>query len=180
MKNNSDFRYRGARPDCILEIRLSQEMWRRVAVAAQKKGSTYSWVVRYCLFRLIRPMHPMRPGRPGFAASPLGGLGGESRFARLWEDAARQKHAPRLHRHRLCLYGVDELYVRTCAAMLGCTMTHLVRLALEAQLSRLEAENPQASFYWLGIKRHLDVDFPIGTTAHTAIFLRRFPLAAYY
>ena len=47
------------------------------------------------------------------------------------------------HRHRLCLYGQDELFIRIAAAKLGCTMSHLVRLALGLYLDDLVSKFPR-------------------------------------
>ena len=73
-----------------------------------------------------------------------------------------------MHRFKLCLYGNDELFIRNTAAKLGCTISHLVRMALEWYLTELindkgKFENAAfvCHFYWNGIKRYFDVDLPI-------------------
>lgn len=128
-------------PDYILEVRVSYELWEKVQGLAKRNRTTYSWVVRYCLFRLIR--------KKGISRVTKG----------IEQKVKRQTRAPRLHRHMLCLYGVDEMFIRMTAAHLNCTMSHLVRLALEWRLPKLmQDENAndspfhRLSFYWLGIK----------------------------
>lgn len=133
-------------------------------------------MVRYCVFRLI--------GR----SSPVGVVvRGRSRygFVEAEERARRQKFEKGLHRHKLCLYGEDELFIRAAAGKLGCTMTHLVRLALELNLRRLEASIGRSrfhelSFYWLGIKRQRVGEFPNSLTNISTLRFRRFPETEYW
>lgn len=149
MENYGKHRYKRSKVaiDNVLEIRVDNEVWKRIMLVSEAKKKSYSWVVRYCLFRLIKRNLPTKraPSRnfPGMGAT-----------------------STPLHRHRLCLYGNDELYIRMTAALHKITMTSLVRWALLSHLSRLErtlhrfdGRFHELSLYWLGIKHYTDVDF---------------------
>lgn len=160
--------------DYVLEIRLCLESWYKIQYVARLRNKSYSWVVRYALFRLIKRKelnkylsHDMLPpyGRNSFTSE---------KFRRHNENAwNRRADSKGKHRHRLCLYGEDELYIRLAAARLRCSITHLVRLALEVYLdrlvshirARLHSRVARGWFfhdyfwYWLGIKLYQDVEF---------------------
>ncbi len=169
----------------ILEIRISAEIWQRIAKVAESKRKSYSWVVRYCIFRLIR--HHSR-------SYITGNIVWRGKRYHRWvfcdlmnERALRQKQAAILHRHRLCLYGEDELYIRMTAGVLKITMTHLARLALEWHLSSLErgigssfSRFRERAFYWLGIKLFRDVEFPTRSSDYLHIRFRRMPDHEYW
>ncbi len=160
-------------PDHVLDIRLCRKTWQKILYIAAKKKCSYSHVVRYCVFRLIR--------RNDFT-----GISKRSkRYYHSLERLARKKQtATQFHRHRLCLYGDDELFIRMVAARTGCTMTHLVRLALEWHLENLKRIGIERggfhalAFYWLGIKIHMGVDFHTHGSG-TRLFLERLPETAY-
>jgi len=148
--------------DCVLEIRLCQETWQKIKIVAARKEKSYSWVVRYMLFRMIK-----RKSLHQYLKGPLSCEKNEG-FYNLDKKVQQQKKGTKLkHRHRLCLYGEDELYIRISAARMRCSMTHLVRLAIELYLdSLLEAcakskfiRFHEAAWYWLGIKVCYDVEF---------------------
>ncbi len=160
--------------DFILEIRLSQEVWHKVVKLSRIRGTSYSWVVRYALFRFIK-----RKNIQNFSGitifPPLDWRLPSRRYERLNERVKMERPNAHLkHRHRLCLYGEDELFIRLAAARLRCTMTHLVRLALEIYLDQVllqASRRPQkrrslrnrgcdSFWYWLGIKLYADVEFP--------------------
>ncbi len=170
----------------VLEIRLSMQMWKRVVKIAEYKRKSYSWVVRYCVFRLIKRSEPARyiagsvvwPGKRRLRQS----------FCDLMDQRAfMHKSADAIHRHRLCLYGNDELLIRMTAGMLNVTMTHLVRLALEWYLGSVEkrinnggSRFHELAFYWLGIKCFAVVEFPNRHTDYADIRLMRVPEYAYW
>ena len=97
---------------------------------------------------------------------------GKSLFSEVNKKAMdRRPRSSEKHRHRLCLYGEDELFIRLSAARLRCTMTHLVRIALEKYLDSLLMMTTRlpgskkigyrdAVWYWLGIKVYYDVELP--------------------
>ncbi len=153
-------------PENILEIRLSLQTWDRVIATARAKRRSYSWIVRYCVFRAIDRKRPLR-------------------LCAYHEAACRQKRSPGFHRHRLCLYGEDEFLIRVTAGRIGCTMTHLVRMALEWNLPRLSIAGKggvahQMGLYWLGIKRKKDGEFPILFTDRTSLLFTPFPQTSYW
>ncbi|MES0491205.1 MAG: hypothetical protein ABUK01_14510 [Leptospirales bacterium] len=148
-------------PDHILEIRLKPEIWARVVQIADRKDCSYSWVVRYCVFRMIKRKDPRRYVGNCIVKN------NSVKFEKM--DAAAREHIgdDNLHRHKLCLYEEDEFFIRMTAGLMHCTMSHLVRLALEWNLDELERlSNGRSSlfhdlaFYWLGIKLYHGVVFP--------------------
>ncbi|MES0490786.1 MAG: hypothetical protein ABUK01_12395 [Leptospirales bacterium] len=151
-KNKPYYKLRVPIPN-ILEIRLNQDTWERISQIAVIKGKSYSWVVRYCLFRFIK--------RNNMKSNPVN-FNSEKQREKYTMMETRARHhlvEKNLHRHKLCLYGDDELYVRMIAGFLHRTMSHLVRLALEWYLSELERMSTgkpgrfhRLAFYWLGIK----------------------------
>ncbi len=180
MINRNSFQKKGPMPHYILEVRFSDEIWSRVVRVARIRKTTFSWVVRYCLFRLIKRRKPLKYILNVTIRESLKSNENEN-FESVWESAIRQKKCKRFHRHRLCLYGEDELFIRVIAGILNCTMTHLVRFSVEKSLSFLEkmllhpiSRFHQIMFYWLGIKLFQDVEIPISNTQFTAINFDRF------
>jgi len=147
-------------PDNILEIRLNQEVWAKVVKVATMKQTTYSWVVRYCVFRLIQRKDPRRNmgNCISYSNSP--------KFDKLDSITRQHPKTANLHRHKLCLYEEDEFFIRMSAALMNCTMSHLVRLCLQWNLDELERMSTVKSnfhalaFYWLGIKLYEGVVLP--------------------
>lgn len=172
-------------PRHVLEVRLPEELWRRIKVMAERHGVTYSWVVRFCLFRLIMRSQPLNYIGFRMKRDPLRGAAPKLYYRNL--RAVAQKSAGAFHRHRLCLYGEDELYIRIVAARLGVTMTHLVRLALECNLERVERacyRRPtrffRAASYWLGVKRYRAGDLHSRSPKNMALELWRFQQIEYW
>lgn len=186
MVNRGEFSYRwGTKPDNILEIRVCPNRWAQVKRVAGWRERSYSWVVRYCVFRFIRSHRSLKRLKRSGEDFKQGVLADRRRSTH--DGALRQVTAPNLHRHRLCLYGDDELYIRVTAAALNFTMTHLVRLALEWNLDRLEGSTigrpnvfHSRAFCLLGVKLYTGVDFPIGYPEVKQILLHRFPRKAYW
>lgn len=109
----------------LLEIRLAPAQWNRLKLRAWQGRRTYSTIVRFCVFRLVR----------------LPGLHWTARFRRAETAvAAGLAEAQEMRRHMLCLYGADEKLIRLAAMELGLTMTALVRLALQLFLPTLAME----------------------------------------
>ena len=170
--NNSQTRYDNFEHiESILEIRLCQDTWRMVKQISMRRGKSYSWVVRYALFRLIKRKNPAQYIK--YKGDPHSPLAFENmvQFDKLNEAVLQRRHGSSTkHRHRLCLYGEDEMFIRLCAARLRCTMTHLVRFALEKYIIALDGVifNPlrkqsryqKGAWHWLGIKIHDGVEFP--------------------
>ncbi len=168
----------------VLEIRLPQDTWRKIVRVSHLKQTSYSWVVRYCLFRLIQHKNVF-DFMAGKSLSQYHKKRKIRHFLLLNHNVSQQKNLRGMHRHKLCLYGDDAFYIRAIACKLDITMTHLVRLALAWNLNRLEravtlshsrqgSRFHRLSFYWLGIKVYNGVEFPTKNTAHTCVQLVRF------
>jgi len=114
---------RGTPISNLWEIRLSPKLWARVIFAARSKNVSYSWIVRYCVFRLAK-----RKCLRMFPAM-------ENLSRKIREN---QPRAEKCHRHMLCLYGADEKLLRLRALQLGITVSMMVRLALEWFLFKIE------------------------------------------
>ncbi len=171
MRNDRIFREWLPQPSSILEIRLCSDTWEKIEKVAWARMRSRSWVVRYALFRLIK--------RKGFSYSlgnPNRFSGGRNPFYEINEKAWARRYQSNLkHRHRLCLYGEDELFIRLAAVSLGCSITHLVRVALEKYLDTMHVTRRRAFgisgiratavfWFWLGIKMFAAVELPIKST----------------
>ena len=136
MKNESTYKKLKLPIDHVLEIRLSYLTWNKIKYVAMCKNRSYSWVVRYGVFRMIKRSVQFHPD-----AEVVGVR--SKKVARLHELVRGERvDSVKKHRHRLCLYGQDELFIRLSAAKLGCTMSHLVRLALALYLDDLVNKFP--------------------------------------
>jgi len=168
-------------PDNILEIRLKPEVWAKVVRVAKMKRTTFSWVVRYCVFRMIKRKDPRRS--IGNCISYSNSL----KFDILDRLVRETSNVGTLHRHKLCLYEEDEFFIRMSAGLMHCTMTHLVRLALEWYLDDLERQTTnwpsrfhEFAFYWLGIKLYQGVVLPTYHPENKDFCLERIPWTAYW
>ncbi|MES0489707.1 MAG: hypothetical protein ABUK01_06940 [Leptospirales bacterium] len=182
---NSPYEKLAIQPDYILEIRLKPEIWERIVGIAEMKKRSYSWVVRYCLFRFIKRKDPRK--HIGYCTF----LFKKGKFEKVHELAKQYPGLDDLHRHKLCLYGEDELFIRITAALMCCTMTHLVRMALEWNIDELEKETyirlsrfrkgfHANAFYWMGIKLYEDVVLPTMGCKHKDFRLERFHQLDYW
>ncbi len=140
-----------------LEIRLCPDTWRSIQHISIVRNCSYSWVVRYALFRFIKRRNCCQY----FAL-----LKGNEAYHDL--ALKRRDNKSSKHRHHLCLYGEDELLIRLTAAQLRCSMTHLVRLSLEMYLFAMlraclgfhRSFFGRSFWFWLGIKVFIGVEFP--------------------
>lgn len=95
----------------IWEVRLDAAIWRKIQAAAHLRKVTASWIVRFCLFRLCDER------LTGKKEIPKGN--------KFWcSDISTS------HRHRLCLYGEDEKFVRQMACENRMTVSAFIRFAL--------------------------------------------------
>ncbi|MES0491966.1 MAG: hypothetical protein ABUK01_18375 [Leptospirales bacterium] len=166
MKNKSVYRKLKVPVDYILEIRLGIGSWNQIKSVATARDLTCSWVVRYAVFRMIK-----RRNLQGYITG-AGSLVMDKKFKLLNERVkANRAGSADKHRHKLCLYGEDEMFIRLAAMQMRCTMTHLVRLALEYYLPRMVSKIQTVGFlplgffsrsstYWLGIKLYAGVTIP--------------------
>ena len=171
MKNVNNYYTSLENVDSVLEIRLCSKTWAKVKRIAEARNKSYSWVVRYTLFRLIK-----RKNLNEYIISTQSSNVPDSNDSKSILNDCNKGLRKRLqggkekHRHRLCLYGEDELYIRLCSVRLRCTMSHLVRLGIDRYLDALIisitrsgkeklGQFSKAAWYWLGIKAHYDVDF---------------------
>jgi len=185
MINQSEYFNNGVSIDNILEIRLCKKTWDKIEVVSKRSGKSFSWVVRYALFRLIK--------RKSLQTRLNKGAFGD-KFRSLDKVARGKKRVSKeQHRHKLCLYGSDEYFIRATSAFLNVSMTHLVRIALEWHLDTLlerftrlpRRGNAKKRFfrlawYWLGIKRYNDVELPIQLTQKFSVTLIRYPSYEYW
>jgi len=160
MLNRNEFYHKnGLEINNILEIRINHDAWAKIVRIASSKKKSYSWVVRYCVFRMIKRKNKIQ----GWNLENR-----RNKFEALSKEVKKHRSDKDLHRHKLCLYGSDELLIRMTAGYLSCTMSHLVRLALLWNLDELERMSARRnscrfhrlSFYWLGIKLYEDVELP--------------------
>lgn len=160
----------------VLEIRLCPDSWAKVREVAELRGVSFSGVVRGLVFRMIR-----RRDAEGYVRG-LRGYG-------AWEARAKRRRGGSAvkHRHMMTLYGKDELFIRLTAARFECTMTHLVRVAIEKGLDQLldtlkreAAQRAQRAFsFWLGIKTFQDMEFRSLQPGKMCFLLRRFTKSKY-
>lgn len=110
----------------VFEILIPNEMWGKIEKAQRKHVKfTYSWIVRYSLFRLLKQKKFWR----------------KFKFVKLKaEDKTVSKNRKACHRHSLCLYGDDHIRLKILAAELGIPISVLVRVALQWYLQEFEAD----------------------------------------
>ena len=105
----------------VWEVILDAETWQSVVHAARLTNTTYSWVVRYCVFSLLDETSLF-----------------ETQEFRSVPPCSRKSG----HRHHLCLYGDDEKHLKLVAVQLNVPVSKIIRLALSIFLARLIEANP--------------------------------------
>jgi len=192
MKNQTDYRKLKIQVENVLEIRLSIKTWNQIRYASMMKRRTYSWVVRYAVFRMIK-----RGNLEDYIKGSTSQRTNNSmkyKFERISQILLHEsKTNSNKHRHKLCLYGDDELLIRLSAARMKCTMTHLVRLSLMYYLDELLLQIgflgrskltgryfARIAWYWLGIKICKGVEFPNRGTCNHYFKFRRFEKGDYW
>ena len=104
----------------VWEVVLDPGNWKQVVFIAGGMRTTYSWVVRCCVFKLLERMK-------------------DSEFVSTMDLHSVEKVSrAEGHRHLLCLYGADEKRLRLAAIEANCSVSYLVRLALQLYLSQLQ------------------------------------------
>lgn len=129
----------------IWEVLLRKELVREICKARGIYQKTMSWVVRYCVFSLLR--EKVDVGRVQEVAESL-----------KEKNQIDPKKSRELHRFKLCLYGEDEKLFLEMKMRYGITPTMLVRVALKLYLPRLLKKQVSPwEFFWYGIKFFGDV-----------------------
>ena len=102
----------------VWDVLLDYELWERIKLAKMDSKTSYSWVVRYCVFTLIKKIN----AQGGSFATDIHSK----------PQCSRQDG----HRLQLCLYGNDEKILRIAAISLNKSISELIRLALKLYLHR--------------------------------------------
>jgi hypothetical protein len=125
MKCRKQKRYINQEIASLWEVNVEEKLWRRIVEAANVKGGrcTFSWITRYCVFRLMRKKNLRMRQAMKIHSERI---------------KTRQKSAEKHHRHILCLYGDDEKLLRLAAMQLGITVSQFIRLALVWFLPKIE------------------------------------------
>jgi hypothetical protein len=96
-------------------VHLSPRLWSGVRQAARKRHVTYSWITRFCAFRLIERQALRTHRMVGYAKQQV----------QKEKEISSEKH-----RHLVCFYGEDIKFVRYAALELGISVSVLIRIAL--------------------------------------------------
>ena len=120
----------------VWAVNLDVSVWEKIQIAAKIHSRSYSWIVRYCVFQLAHRKN----------------LRWTSRMKDIHRNIKQHKSVD-IHRHQLCLYGEDELLLRSSAVLLGITVSQLIRISLEMFLDRiLKGKVSRKIFFFRGIK----------------------------
>jgi len=116
---------------CTVEVRLQQEIWNRLKLVTQRRDTGYCDVVREALFRLIKRKNP---------EVYVNNKHVKSNSAEQGRDPYEKTHArssKNMHRFKLCLFEEDKVQLKLVAIRMQCSMSYLVRIALEKELAEL-------------------------------------------
>lgn len=109
----------------IVEVWLPCEIWQRMSVLRKKKPQlTFSWITRFVLFHMIRKKNFFK----------------NENFPKLVEHDQNNIDLSLTsnHRHKLCLYGDDETFLKYLSLFLRVPMSALIRIALRSFLHLLD------------------------------------------
>ena len=125
----------------IWEVILDIETWGKIQKYAHQTNTSYSWIVRYCLFQLCKK--------------------DIANIYKAMENHSLPEAPNRIsgHRHLLCLYGDDETHIRILALRLKMPVSRLIRLALLLYLNRFfQNKIPRPMLLLLAVKkfRHIE------------------------
>ena len=142
MKCAKQFRFHRLPISNLWEVYLDGDLWERIKRVSARRNCSYSWITRYCAFRVARKK--------------------VVKFPRAMEKLSREvkehyRKTPMatsgMHRHMMCLYGEDEKLLKVAAMELGMTVSHLIRVALYRNLPKLEKETFDWRFvYYYGTR----------------------------
>ncbi|MDH5717133.1 MAG: hypothetical protein OEZ22_05800 [Spirochaetia bacterium] len=120
----------------IWEVHLDKSIWKKVKLAAKIHNKTYSWIVRYCVFKLA------------------------NKKSLQWTNELlninyklKMNEIQTKHRHMLCLYGDDEILLRNSALILGISISKLIRISIILYLEKFfQNKVNKKELFWYGIK----------------------------
>ncbi|MDH5716571.1 MAG: hypothetical protein OEZ22_02910 [Spirochaetia bacterium] len=126
----------------VWDVHLDVHIWENIKTAAEIHSRSFSWIVRYCVFQLVLKKN----------------LRWTNKLKILNENI--KKNIPgKTHRHQLCLYGDDELLLRTAAIQLKISVSQLLRLSIAMFLDRLlKKKVSKENLFWYGIKIVLEIN----------------------
>ncbi|MDH5718526.1 MAG: hypothetical protein OEZ22_12945 [Spirochaetia bacterium] len=120
----------------IWEVHIDLSVWENIKIAAKIHNKSYSWIVRYCVFQLANKKN----------------LRWTKKMQNINKDL-KLISVNEKHRHQLCLYGDDEIFLRTAALILGISISQLIRISIAMFLKRfLTKKVSKENLFWYGIK----------------------------
>lgn len=139
MRYIGDFNPYGVK--ALWELRLREEIVARIFYAAMIYGKSMSWVVRYCVFSLVRDKS----------------LTKEKILALCESLREKNQEKPRksqeLRRFRICLYGEDESLFVELKMRYRVPTSLLIRVAIHLYLEKLIlGQVSDWEFFWYGLK----------------------------
>ena len=144
----------------VWEVKIQQDVWEKIQSLAQTKEVTYSWIVRFCVFRAITTNK-----KPDFDVENPTATGAISASAGVPENETLDDPEKKLHRHKLCLYGEDEKLLRISAMEQGITVSAFIRLCLDQFLGTIENVE-YAELFSKGIKLGKEYNVRIHYRSH--------------
>ncbi|MDH5717592.1 MAG: hypothetical protein OEZ22_08120 [Spirochaetia bacterium] len=120
----------------IWEVHIDLSTWKNIKLAANMHNKSYSWIVRYCVFRLTNKKNLIM-----------------TNTIKKKNELLKRLKNNKKHRHLLCLYGDDELLLRNSALLLGISVSQLIRISITMFLGKiLNKKVSKEDLFWYGIK----------------------------
>ncbi|MCS6983840.1 MAG: hypothetical protein NZM25_01780 [Leptospiraceae bacterium] len=127
--------------NALWEVPLRREYVFLLRKIARLYGKSMSWIVRYCVFSLLRDKK-----RNTIKVHLL-------RNRLLEKNRRRPRRAHELHRLKVCLYGVDEQVFQELKIQFGMPVAQVVRIALALYLGELYSRRISSwELFWYGLK----------------------------
>ena len=154
----------------LWEVHLDVETWDRMKKAAYLRNCSFSWISRYCVFRLARKKSLKMHSAMEILSK---------------EVKTKHKNSKSYHRHIICLYGDDEKLLRITAMQLNMTVSHLIRFALTWFLPKMESklfDNRHIYYYGTKICRYLDLSrkTQLKLPFYDTIFYTKWPIESWW
>jgi hypothetical protein len=152
------------KPDAISElweVRMPMALWRKLCQTAQSRGTSFSWISRFCAFALAERNR----------------LSWRRKFLELRDIDLQEYSAGNHHRHMVCLYGEDARMLRLAALQWGISVSALIRLSLRFYLRYFDMDVhskryvSDACLFWKGIKRWIAI--PLTAENHLSLPTQR-------